>query len=98
MFWGAVRMGDTKLEQPLTPELDKEAEVRDTSQKCGEFVDFLIHEKGMRLAEYDLIDELCEVHCSDAKMVEWLSEFFGINAEKAEKEREALLEYCRQQK
>lgn len=75
-----------------TPELDKIAEVKDYSQVCGDFLEFL---KG----KFDMFDRSVSRSepfymrgTSDYINTEkLLAEFFGIDLNSAEKERQAIL-------
>ena len=76
-----------------TPMLDKMLEIKDQSQICGEFLDFL-------KAKYDMFDRkitredpFYPLGSSDYINNErLLAEFFGIDLEQAEKEKQMILE------
>lgn len=85
------------------PEHDKLASVHEQSQKCGEFLEWLLDEKGIVLCRYEQtggtwngqpISRLAFVvlpHLQD-----WLAEFFGIDREKLEDEKRRMLDVMRQ--
>ena len=84
-----------------TPELDKLRAVAERSQTCGEFVEWLLDEKGLTLAEWcayadgEYEDErLMPCHPDLTKL---LAEFFGIDLGKVEEERSALIDEMRAQ-
>lgn len=81
--------------QPEAPELEKLRKLKEFSQKCGEFLDFLLHTKDYRLAKWRKeagIDKLYPVHVSHEAL---LAEFFEIDLDKTEQERKAILDYLR---
>lgn len=87
---------------PETPELDKLGKVAPTSQKIGEFVDWLRAEKGILLANWptgaernmygEKMDYLAPVNIPIERL---LAEFFGIDLNKVEEERRGVLDYLR---
>jgi hypothetical protein len=97
------------MPQPPCPECEKLHDIAPYSQKVGEFIEWLRSEKGAVIAthhehsdecydgEYTNCglrkDELCIMHFSTEKL---LAEFFGIDLDKVERERRALLEYLSQ--
>lgn len=84
------------MKYPATPELDKMQEVKEESQKLGAFLDWL-ESSGRVLCNYienEYSDEYRPVRDS---IEEILSYYFDIDLKKAEKEREAILEYIRSQ-
>ena len=74
------------------PECNKMLEVQDQSQTIGEFLDWLLHDKGAEIAEWRG-DQLFPMRGSIESL---LAEFFEIDLEKVEKERRAILEEMRQ--
>lgn len=86
------------MEQPLTPELDRQKLARDKghSQVIGEFLDWL-GARAVVLAQYhEDGDDLYELLVPVGKNIEqWLAEYFEIDLNKIEKERQALLDYVR---
>ena len=83
-----------------TPELDKMVEIGDESQKIGEFLEWLSSEE-IELAEWTgfCCDECGEEILMNMIMTEeqLLAKYFGIDLEKAEKERQAILDNIREQ-
>ena len=76
-----------------TPELDKMLKVKEQSQICGEFLDFLKSKYDMFDRKIPRDDPYYPIGSSDyVNNEKLLAEFFGINLEKAEKEKHALLE------
>ena len=81
-----------------TPMLDKMLKVKEQSQICGEFLEWLQSRYAMfRLSEAR--EEPYYIGVGDYINIEKeLAEFFGIDLEKAEKEKELLLEIERNKK
>jgi hypothetical protein len=90
-----------------TPECDRLLAVREKSQVIGEFLDWL-REKGWVIATGHAHDDTCYIDgkrfCGavEGDLVrvlfnteKLLAEFFGIDLEKVERERRALLQGCR---
>lgn len=77
----------TAVDKVKTPELDKMAKVKDKSQAIGSFLDWLQQEKEVRLTQL-VGDNYVPFHFS---MESLLAEYFEINLNKVEKERQALL-------
>ncbi len=81
-----------------TPELEKIHTNRDESQKIGQFLDWLRNEREIalcELAEYSEYNTSSDpdVYCPATKTIEqWLAEYFDIDLDKAEKERQSLLD------
>lgn len=78
-----------------TPELDKLKKVQHESQAIGEFLDWLMNEKHIQLAEYgkgELRDDILYpmMHGSHGLIEELLAEFYGLDLDKMDKEREAI--------
>lgn len=77
------------------PELEKIQAVREESQKIGEFLEWLSGE-GLQIAEYaededeDGDDPRLTLHYESRESL--LAKFFGIDLQKAEQERRAILE------
>ena len=76
------------------PEHEKLKAVKELSQTCGEFVDFL-EEKGIYLAEYDTKDERNRLYRWRGRMTKLLAEFFEIDEDALEREKQAMLEKIR---
>lgn len=81
------------MEEPKTPELERLSVVAAESNKIGEFLDWLEHKKGIVYATYNEDDELQSAYIDKNKK---LAEFFGIDLDKVESERRALLDYVRE--
>jgi hypothetical protein len=83
------------LKEPECPECDRMFAVHSDSQAQGEFLAWLQEEKHFTLCERmgDSV-RLCPIHASVEKL---LAEFHGIDLNKAEAERRALLEFLRNQ-
>lgn len=84
--------------QPATPECEKLAKVSEESNKIGAFLDWL-KDKGIHLAtwEYDedLDDERLFPHREPIQNI--LAEYYGIDLDKVETERRALLDWIQEQ-
>lgn len=85
-------MGEWVPAQPETPELDRMVERSKDghSQEIGEFIEWL-GETGYEICrwyggEYEYVGRTPEA---------WLAEYFGIDLEKVEKERAAVLAFVR---
>lgn len=78
---------------PATPECDLMVSVSDDSHKIGEFLDWL-EDQGIHLAEWDEDDQMMPHRESYERL---LARFFGIDLDKVETERRALLEHIRAQ-
>jgi len=76
---------------PPTPELDKMKAVRNQSQCIGAFLDWLFNEKRQMICEIspDGVDWLPTDNQDIQKI---LAEYFGIDLQKVEAERRAILE------
>lgn len=84
------------LQQPPTPECDKMLAVSGTSQKIGEFLEWL-GQHGYEICTLQEVpgyrDEMfVPVHQS---INQWLANYYGIDLKKIEEEKEALLEFVR---
>jgi len=77
------------------PEHEKLEKIKDFSQKCGEFLDWLQHEKGLFLATYSG-EEGDELYRADETINQLLVEFFGIDLKKLEAEKLKMLDEIRQ--
>lgn len=75
-----------------TPEHEKLHKVRDKSQVCGEFLDWLRDEKGFTLATEDEYGDPIPVYTSTTKL---LAEFFEIDLKVLEDEKEQMLRELR---
>ncbi len=76
-----------------TPELDKRSGVLDDSHKIGEFLDWLEQEKGITLAQWDDHDRLMPARTGGFERL--LADYFGIDLDKVEAEKMAILEQLR---
>lgn len=99
----------TPMETPDAPECEKLSKVAPVSQKVGEFVDWLRDEKKISLAmrhdhtpdcyftgrQPDCGMEEGDLFYAHANMTTLLAEFFGIDLNKVEQERRAILESLR---
>lgn len=70
------------------PEHEKLKLVKDQSQICGEFLDWLNEEKDLILAKLDEYDDLMPFHISTQKL---LAEFFEIDLAVLEDEKDQML-------
>lgn len=79
------------------PECEKVLEAREVSQDQGEFLDWILEEKGLVLAEWDTADdpETAGLVPYSFNMENLLAEFHGIDMAKVENERRAMLEEMR---
>ncbi len=80
------------MTQPACPECDKLVKIAPQSNVIGEFLDWLESEKEIILAIYD-DDELFPDNENKESL---LAEFFEIDLNLIEKERQALLEHIRE--
>lgn len=78
-------------EYPKTPELDKISEIQETSQKIGEFIDWL-KEQGIVFAIEGQKEDLVPFYRNTESL---LYEFFEIDGNKVEKERRQILKYLK---
>lgn len=93
------------MQKTKTPELDKIQKYKEHSQKIGEFMEWLSSERNFVLAQRWPIEELDEEDdFGDLEEVllpiqihkeKLLAEFFGVDLDKAEEERRALLDELR---
>jgi hypothetical protein len=79
---------------PDTPELDRMLAARGQSQPAGEFLDWL-HNLGYRLCTWDPDAEEFVPSIPDIERL--LGRWLGIDPQKCETERRAVLEYARSQ-
>ncbi|KKM04767.1 hypothetical protein LCGC14_1761010 [marine sediment metagenome] len=83
------------MEQPKTPNCDKMLAVKDKSQVLTEFVDWLNHkEKGYHICQW--FDETLE-YASYGGYSKLFAEFFGIDYDEMEREKQAILTFIRAQ-
>ena len=78
-----------------TPECDKLHEVAEDSNKIGEFLEWLQGERQCVIAEYTGNPDLCgqyELFPVKESIVQLLAQFYDIDLEKVEKEKQAILE------
>ena len=85
----------------LYPEHDKLALVKTESQTCGEFLEWLEDSKGLELCEWwddhrDSIVEPARYIPRRVSIQNLLAEFFKIDLEKLEAEKELMLEKQRE--
>ena len=80
-------------DEPLYPECEKLRVVQSVSHAQGEFVDWLINEKEIFLAQY--IEDVDELRHCRTPLQHLLAEFHGIDLRKVEEERRAMLEEIR---
>lgn len=81
-----------ELDQPATPELEKLASVKDVSQQQGQFLEWLLGEKDLVIAQWDEEDWLHPIH---VRIEVLLAEYHGIDLAKVEEEKSALLAWQR---
>lgn len=88
------------------PECERLQAVKEKSQAIGEFINWLHEEKGILLAEYHTHDETCNggngCGIYSAQPIPWrynierlLAEYFSIDLDKVQAEKEAILENLR---
>lgn len=75
------------------PEHEKLKSVAEKSQTCGEFLDWLSNETGLVLCEFD--DESQRSFPTFRSTKSLLAEFFGIDQQKLEAEKVAMLDELR---
>lgn len=85
-----------KKKKIKTPTLDKMLEIKDKSRLIGEFIEWLgCRDPRLHLCELDEdAEEFFAAHIRTEKL---LAEFFGIDLDKAEKERCQILDAIRAQ-
>lgn len=94
-------MSDTSPEtsvaedQPVTPNLDKLSAVHETTAEIYDFVVEFLMSKGIFLAERDGHGDLAIVHRENV-VPRLLHEYYGIDHNAVETERQALLTWVRQ--
>lgn len=85
---------------PATPELDKQLEVIHSgrSTTVQEFYDWLVTERSIVLCTYREWDEYDEPQLTPCYISpeQLLADFFGIDRDKIEQERRALLDHIRE--
>lgn len=79
--------------QDLYPEHTKLTSISDTSQKIGEFIDWLRSERGIDLTEYNQYEDFH--YTTGQRTDQLLADFFGIDQDKIEAEKRAMLESLR---
>ncbi|MBC5744671.1 hypothetical protein FMM74_014065 [Lachnospiraceae bacterium MD308] len=90
-FWS---WGEKMLEEVSnTPTLDRMLEIQEQSELCGEFLDwflgkYAVFERGQRRESSFVNADGASDYINKEKL---LAEFFGIDLEEAEKERELIL-------
>lgn len=78
------------------PEHEKQHKIKDFSQKCGEFVDWLQKEKGLVLAVYGKrVTNADKLYPADPSIPQLLAEFFKVDPQKLEVEKREMLEAMR---
>lgn len=75
------------------PECEKLKAVADESQKIGQFLDWLLGERNLELGQYNDNDRLIAQPLNIAKL---LAEYFNIDMDKVEKERQEILSSIRE--
>lgn len=75
---------------PDTPNLDKMVEIQEKSQICGEFLEWI-------MGKYEIAAWHGErLHPTHVRIEPLLAEFFDIDYEAMEKERDAVLKYVQE--
>lgn len=72
---------------PDYPEHEKLKAIKDRSQACGEFIEWLNHSKRIHLAEYSH----GELYPTTKSLLDLLADFFEIDRQKLEDEKLAML-------
>lgn len=75
-----------------TPELDRIRAVQEQSQTIGEFLDWMLNERGLWIAEMRELLTIDRLYPFTGSITSLLAEYFGIDEYRAEQERHALLE------
>jgi hypothetical protein len=81
-----------------TPELDKMKENKEASQIIGDFLEWLLNEQHTVLARYDITDDSSpdeELVPIVTNIEAVLAEYFGVDLNKAEAEKRAILDALR---
>ncbi len=73
------------------PEHDKLAKIAEQSQTCGEFLEWLVSEKKIQLAQLDGQPGYERLWPAGYNATDLLAEFFGIDQSKIETEKRAML-------
>lgn len=76
---------------PVSPEHDKLGKVKEQSQSCGEFLEWLSGTKKLVLCFFD--DESDQYQPAHPGISRLLAEFFSIDQDKLEAEKRAMLDY-----
>jgi len=81
------------MEVVSTPELDKLKKIQENSQRIGEFLDWLLHEKHYVIAQWEKeIDLLQPAHYDSCGLIEGLlADYYKIDLKKVESEKQAIL-------
>lgn len=79
--------------QPKTPECDRLVSVADESHKLGEFLDWLEQRKRLSLARWSRSDDQLVPDYTPKEQL--LAEYYGIDLDKVDAERRALLKHVR---
>ena len=81
------------MKRPKTPNLDKMLEIRDKAQLLSKFVDWLNDERGYHICQWfgDTLE-----FASYGGYNRLFSDFFDIDYNETEVERQAVLEYVRE--
>jgi len=82
------------------PEHQKLYPISNKSQAIGEFVDWLAQEKKILLGEWGTcLDEFCQedsMHPVNTNIRDLLAEYFGIDQDKIEEEKQLMLKTIRE--
>jgi hypothetical protein len=79
--------------QPECPECEKLSKVSEESNKIGDFLDWLIYEKQISLCQWNKVSNY--LHCGRSNE-DLLAEYFDIDMDKVEKERDNLLSWLQE--
>lgn len=74
------------------PEHDKLALISDKSQAIGEFINWLKNRQGIEFCHYNSHEELEPVWKGTNQ---WLAEYFGIDQDKLDEEKDTMLKEIR---
>jgi len=81
----------------VTPECDKLSRVANKSQIIGEFLEWLTHERSMPIELCVQGDSFTDFVPCYITLTTLLAEYFGIDQNKVEQERRAILDMIRKQ-
>ena len=84
----------TDFPQPSMPESEKLLAIKDKSQIIGEFLDWLRSEQEVTLCTLDESED--QFYPVFVSIEDLLAEYFGIDLQKVEQEKVALLEALRE--